>query len=184
MKNQPRLTTDRLILRGFELTDAPMVQLLAGAYEIAKTTLNIPHPYKAGMAETWIGTHQEEYRSGKGLVFAMVDRSDNQLMGAMGLIISHRFNRAELGYWVGKPFWGRGYATEAARELVRYGFQELKLNRIYATHMTHNPASGRVMQKIGMEAEGLLRQHALKWDQFLDLAVYGILAETWLQDNK
>ena len=183
MKTYPRLTTDRLILRGFEQGDAPLIQILAGNYEIAKMTLNIPHPYEKGMAESWINTHQTDYDAGGGVIFAITKGSNQELMGAIGLVINQRFNRAELGYWIGKPHWGRGYATEAASELLRYGFQDLKLNKIHATHMTRNPASGRVMQKIGMESEGLLKQHALKWDQFVDMAAYGILAETWHLNN-
>jgi len=183
MQNYPELQTRRLILRGFRETDAPTVQTLAGAVEVAKMTLNIPHPYADGMAESWIATHQQELASGTGVVFALVRRKDQQLVGALGLVITSHFSRAELGYWIGKPFWGQGLATEAAREVLRFGFQDLQLNKIHASHMTRNPASGRVMQKIGMQQEGLLKQHALKWDQFVDLAIYGILAETWRQQD-
>jgi len=183
MKAYPTLTTDRLILRKFEETDASIVKMLAGDYEIAKMTLNIPHPYEIQMAESWIATHQQEYDDDMGVVFAMVNPEYDDLVGAIGLTITQRFNRAELGYWVGKAHWGRGYATEASLEILKYAFEELKINKITATHMTRNPASGRVIKKIGMEYEGLLRQHALKWDQFLDIAAYGILAETWRQNH-
>lgn len=166
------------------MSDADRVRTLAGEYEIARMTLNIPHPYNTDMAKDWIDTHDEEFKSGKGIVFAMVLQETDDLVGAMGLIISERFNRAEIGYWVGKPYWSNGYATEAAVELLRYGFMELELNKIHASHMVRNPASGRVMQKIGMQPEGLLKQHALKWDEFLDMAVYGILSETWHRKNK
>lgn len=179
MSNYPKLKTKRLLLRGFQLSDAAAVQKLAGAHEVAEMTLNIPHPYENGMAEAWISTHQKEFETGLTVVFALTLHESHDLIGAMGLIITQRFNRAELGYWVGKPYWGQGFATEAAVEVLRYGFQILKLNKICATHMTSNPASGKVMQKIGMESEGLLKQHALKWDQYVDLATYGILAENW-----
>ncbi len=184
MNNYPKLNTKRLLLRGFQLSDAAVVQKLAGAYEVAETTLNIPHPYESGMAETWISTHQKQFENSSGVVFAVTLKESNDLIAAMGLGITQRFNRAELGYWVGKPYWGQGYATEAATEVLRYGFQNLKLNKIYASHMTGNPASGRVIQKIGMEPEGLLKQHALKWDQFVDLAAYGILAENWRSSHE
>ena len=184
MMTYPRLQTERLLLRGFRPADAPAVRELAGAFEVAKTTLNIPHPYKESMAEAWISTHQEDFEAGRSLIFALTLAEQQQLIGAMGLIITSRYNRAELGYWVGKPYWGHGYATEAAAAVLRFGFQELNLNKIHASHMSHNPASGRVMQKIGMQQEGLLQQHALKWDQFVDLAVYGILATDWRQINE
>ena len=179
----PELQTRHLLLRGFRKADGPQVRHLAGAPEVAETTLNIPHPYQAGMAESWIASHRREYESGRGITLAVTLADSQQLVGAMGLILTRRFSRAELGYWIGKPYWGRGYATEAAAAMLRFGFQTLKLNKIHASHMTRNPASGRVMQKIGMVQEGLLRQHALKWDQFVDLAVYGLLAEDWLAEQ-
>jgi [ribosomal protein S5]-alanine N-acetyltransferase len=80
-----------------------------------------------------------------------------------------------LGYWIGKPYWGRGFCTEAARAVLRYAFTELGLNRVHAYHFHHNPASGRVLQKIGMTHEGLLRQHVKKWGQFIDNELYSIL---------
>jgi RimJ/RimL family protein N-acetyltransferase len=74
------------------------------------------------------------------------------------------------------PYWGRGYATEAALAVIAFGFEELGLNRIYAQHMASNPASGRVMQKAGMRHEGTLRQHVTKFGIVDDIAIYGILA--------
>ena len=76
---------------------------------------------------------------------------------------------------MGKPYWGKGYCTEAAREIVRYGFDELGLNRIFGEYMAGNSASGRVMEKIGMEYEGRLRQHMMKWGEPQDMMVYSIL---------
>lgn len=178
-KIYPQLNTERLVLRAFTLQDAERVQQLAGSRAVAETTLNIPHPYESGMAEAWISTHEASFVEGGGVVFAMVLAETNELIGAIGLTITQRFNHAELGYWVGQPFWGKGYATEAAAKLLAYGFDALKLHRIHATHMIHNPASGRVMEKIGMRKEGLLKEHALKWDQYVDLAVYGFLQSDW-----
>jgi len=179
MSGIPQLKTERLILRGFKDSDAPEVQKLAGSQAIAATTLNIPHPYEAGMAEKWIATHQVEFDQGLSAIFAIILAESNELVGAIGLGITAAYHRAELGYWVGKPFWDRGYATEAATELLRYGFLDLSLNRIFANHMTHNPASGAVMRKIGMSPEGVLKQHAFKENEYVDLAIYGIVAETW-----
>ena len=82
----------------------------------------------------------------------------------------------EIGYWVGLPYWNRGYATEASAALLDFGFDVLGLNRILARHITRNPASGRVMQKVGMEFEGISRQHFLARGQFEDVACYAILS--------
>jgi ribosomal-protein-alanine N-acetyltransferase len=99
------------------------------------------------------------------------------LVGAIGLGIEPEHSRAELGYWVGVPFWREGYATEAGREVVRYAFEELGLNRVYAFHFTRNPASGRVLEKIGMTHEGARRAHTLKGSEYLDNEAYGILRD-------
>lgn len=179
MSQLPVLETSRLRLRPFTLTDAPEVQRLAGAREIAEMTLNIPHPYPDGAAEEWISAHQPQFEAGKQAIFALTFRADHALCGAMGLSINHNNANAELGYWIGTPFWGRGYATEAGQAVVRYGFTTLGLHRIHATHLGRNPASGRVMQKLGMQYEGLLRQHVRNWNNFEDLAVYGLLRDEW-----
>jgi ribosomal-protein-alanine N-acetyltransferase len=175
MDKSPQIKTRRLLLRPFTLADAPMVQQLAGHSDIAATTLNIPHPYEDGQAEKWIEISAERHRRGELVNFAVVLRKENLLIGAIGLTINKGNEYAEMGYWIGRPYWGQGYCSEAAREVLRFGFIELSLNRIYATHMTRNPASGRVMEKIGMKYEGCLREHARKWGQFEDLKVYGIL---------
>ena len=179
MKEQPTLKTERLILRPFTLADAPDVLRLAGERDIASTTLNIPHPYRPGMAETWIATHPEAFDRGETVTFALARRADNTLIGAIGLRLEPEHHLAELGYWVGKPYWNQGYATEAARAVIGYGFEELRLNRIYASHLTRNPASGRVLQKIGMTREGCLRKHIFKWGEHLDIEQYGILRSEW-----
>lgn len=176
---QPIVDTTRLILRPFALADAPTVQRLAGAYEVADTTLNIPHPYPDGAAEQWIATHAENFNTGDSATFAIVLRATSELCGAIGLDISPRHRRAELAYWIGVPYWNQDYATEAAAVLLTYGFTALQLHRIHARHVTRNPASGRVMQKIGMTFEGIQREHFRKGDRFEDVANYGILRQEW-----
>jgi ribosomal-protein-alanine N-acetyltransferase len=183
MKERPTLETTRLILRPFTVADAPDVQRLAGDREIASTTLNVPHPYEDGMAEQWIGTHQAKYERGELVNFAIVRRADNALIGAIGLQINQQHTHAELGYWIGKPYWNAGYCTEAAQAVVGYGFEVLGLHRIHASYLTRNPASGRVMQKLGMLNEGCLRQHVNKWEVFEDLAIYGILKSEYVSHN-
>lgn len=176
---QPTLITDRLVLRPFELADGPAVRLLAGHQAIADTTLHIPHPYEEGMAESWIATHQERFENGAGAIFAICLKPDGPLIGAIGLDIEGAHSRAELGYWIGKPYWNRGYCTEAAGAVIAYAFDTLRLNRVQARHFRRNPASGRVMQKIGMIREGCLRQSVQKWGVFEDLEIYSILREEY-----
>lgn len=177
--SQPTLSTERLIVRPFTLADAPRVQELASARELAATTANIPHPYADGMAEAWISTHADNFAQQRGVSFALTLRSDGMLCGAVGVMLTMAHRHGELGYWIGLPFWNQGYATEAAQAIVSYAFQAFDLHRIFARHMASNPASGRVMQKIGMTYEGCMRQHQLKWDVFEDMALYGVLRSEW-----
>jgi RimJ/RimL family protein N-acetyltransferase len=164
-----------LVLRPFELSDSPRVQFLAGDRAIAATTLIVPHPYEDGMAEQWIGAHQERFERGQEVVFAITRKDGGEVIGAIGLTLNLAQEIAVLGYWIGKAYWGCGYCTEAGRAVLRYAFGQLHLHRVHARHLTHNPASGRVMQKLGMRHEGRLRQHVKKWDEFFDVEVYGIL---------
>ena len=172
---QPLLQTPRLVLRPFELADAPDVQRLAGAREIADTTLRIPHPYPDGAAAEWIKTHGPAWERGAGVSYAITLREAPAVVGAIGLEIARHSSWGELGYWVAVSNWNRGYCTEAARTVLAFGFNELLLHRIQARHLTRNPASGRVLQKIGMRLEGIHREAVRKWDRFEDLAVYGVL---------
>jgi RimJ/RimL family protein N-acetyltransferase len=177
MKPQPTLRTARLVLRPFEPADAPDVQRLAGAYEIALNTAMIPHPYPDGAAEEFVANMAVLYEKNELHNFAIT--SEGQLAGSIGLMMK-KDRIAEIGYWIAVPYWGRGFASEAGQELVRYGFEECDLVRIYAGHYGRNPASGRVLQKLGMTCEGTQRRHACKWGEYLDVVNYGLLREEWL----
>jgi ribosomal-protein-alanine N-acetyltransferase len=180
MRSHPTLQTERLVLREFELEDAPDVRRLAGEPEIARMTLLIPHPYEEGMAEAWISSQRPAYEAGEHVNFAVTLRGEGTLVGSITLGLNPRDDNGELGYWIGVPYWGRGYCTEAAREVVRYGFEDLGLHRIHASHFGSNPASGRVMQKIGMSYEGTRREHYKKWGEYEDRVDYGLLAGEYL----
>lgn len=180
---QPILETERLILRPFRLTDPADVQRMAGDRAIAETTATIPHPYPDGAAEAWIATHPDRFASGDSVTFALTRRDDGALLGAIGLEINAQMQRAELGYWVGKPYWNQGYCTEAARAVLRYAFEARGLRRVFAQHYGRNPASGRVMLKAGMQPEGTLRQHTLKWGAVDDVLVYGVVRGEWCESS-
>lgn len=177
--NRPVLNTERLTLRLFEPADAPAVQQLAGAYEVALNTLTIPHPYPEGAAAEWIASNEKMFEEGKMINLAIVVRDTGEVAGSIGLVLTPQHDKAEIGYWIGVPYWNRGYATEAARALIDFGFAECGLNRIDAGHFDRNPSSGRVMQKAGMQYEGRLRQYIKKWDDYLDVDYYAILRSEW-----
>lgn len=180
LTTQPVLATPRLVLRPFEPSDACDVQRLAGARQVAATTFNIPHPYPDGEAEAWIAGHAPAFEEGTQVVFAVTRRENGELVGAVELGVDREHGRADLTFWIGAPYWNRGYATEAVRRVIAYGFSELRLNRIQAMHLPRNAACGRVMQKAGMRFEGILRQHVRKEGVYEDAAVYAILAADYL----
>jgi [ribosomal protein S5]-alanine N-acetyltransferase len=175
---QPVLTTARLVLRPFTVADAPLVQRYAGDALIADTTLNIPHPYLDGVAEGWIASQPGAWERRRAVVFA-VTPADEPLVGAIALELALEHRRGELGYWIGVPFWGRGYATEAVRAVLRFGFETLSLDRIHAAYLARNPASGRVLAGTGFRPEGRLRSHIVKRGCAEDLELAGLLRSEW-----
>lgn len=179
MKTFPTLASERLILRRLELDDAPLIYDYMTEREIAANTMLIPYPYPAGAAEDWInGTHQSDDYS-----FALIRKADNLFLGACGIGSDTSHKRAEIGYWLGKPFWGQGYMSEAARRVIQFGFEELDLNRIQATYFTYNLASRRVMEKAGMTYEGTLRNYVMKWGEFMDMGMCSILRADYDAQN-
>jgi ribosomal-protein-alanine N-acetyltransferase len=173
------LRTARLLLRSFDDEDVPALVRLAGAREVAATTLQIPHPYTELDARNFLAQAADDHAAGGAVIFAISILSSGELCGAIGLHLARAHGRAELGYWMGVPFWGKGYATEAASAAVAFGFDTLRLHRIFAHHFTGNIASQRVLEKIGMRHEGRFPQHIQKWDQFIDVENYGLLAEEY-----
>jgi ribosomal-protein-alanine N-acetyltransferase len=167
------LETPRLILREFSESDIPELVPLIGAREVAATTLRIPHPYEEKHAREFFATVPKENE----LRLAIRLRSTGRLCGGIGLHPDTEPQRAELGYWIGLPFWGNGYATEAAGAVIEYGFEKLKLERIFASHFKGNEKSGRVLQKVGMHHEGRVRHGVMKAGRLLDLETYGMVRE-------
>ena len=175
MSTHPTLETARLKLRPYTEADIPELLPLIGTRDVAATTLRIAHPYTEQDAKIFLELAKDPDK----LWLAITLRSDGRQMGGIGLRVEKQHRHAELGYWLGVPFWGHGYATEAATAMVRYGFHTLALHRIFASHFKHNPTSGRILTKIGMQHEGCQREHLRKWDRFVDSELYGILRREW-----
>ena len=173
----PTLDTARLKMRPYTEADIPELLPLIGTREVAATTLRIAHPYTEQDARDFLALAQEPGKI--WLAITLRSDGDGRQIGGIGLRVDDQHQHAELGYWLGVPYWGQGYATEAAREMLRYGFEELALHRIFASHFKHNPASGKILRKLGMRHEGCQREHLRKWDQFVDSELYGILRQEW-----
>ena len=175
MKTDPTLETVRLRLRPYAEADIAELLPLIGTREVAATTLRIAHPYTEKDARAFLALTQDPDK----IWLAITLRDDGSQIGGVGLRLDHPHQHAELGYWLGVPYWGKGYATEAARGMLRYGFEDLGLHRIFASHFKHNVSSGRILKKLGMRYEGCQREHLRKWDQFVDSELYGILRQEW-----
>lgn len=168
----PVLSTERLVLNQVLYSDINAIKDLAGHPKIAETTLNIPSSYTIQDATNWINGIYEGYKKNTQITFAIRTKHYLTLMGAISLKINQKFNNAEIGYWVGVPYWNKGYATEVLARIIRFCFEDLLLHKIFATYLAHNEPSGKVMRKNGMVREGVLKDHIKKGEKYFDLIQY------------
>lgn len=175
LKEFPRIDTERLILSQLEEKDIPFIVEFLQHRIFSDLTSNIPYPYTEEDATFWLKMSKDAFENKTGFTFGIRNK-EGQLIGAIGLH-DRDDDKAELGYWIGIPYWNKGYVTEAAKAIVNFGFEELELNKIYATHLIHNPASGKIMEKIGMEKEALLKQHVKHDTEYFDLVMYSIFKD-------
>lgn len=171
--------TDRLILRPLEKGDAVAIDNLLADIELARTTLNIPYPYPDGLAEQWINRVTEKMKKGSHYSFAIILKGTMQFIGSITLDIALNHKRAEMTYWIGKPFWDNGYVTEAASRIISLAFEDLHVNRVWAAVMRKNKPSVEVMKKLNLFYEGTFHQHVLKWGVYEDVSYYGIVKEQY-----
>jgi ribosomal-protein-alanine N-acetyltransferase len=174
------LKTNRLVLRSPVPEDAGAIQHYVSDRRIAETTALIPHPYPAGGALEWIRRSAVTLREGKGVDFSILLRDRGELVGVVGLI--DRGFDSSLGYWIGVPHWGKGYATEAVHRVIRHAFNARRLPALHACHFAHNPASVRVMQKAGLLYQGVEPLGSSRDGVRYDRVCYGITASAW-RDN-
>jgi len=171
-------------LRPFKLNDAKRVQFLAGDISIASGAINIPHPYLDGIAESWISTHHKEYKKGNSLILAITLKESGLLIGSVGLYVNKTHHHAELGYWIGKDYWGNGYCSEAVSGIIYYAFSQMNLNKIFANFLTRNSASRSVLIKNGFCKEGFFKKHIKYADSFEDVECYGLLKDDYFSSAK
>ena len=184
MKSIPIITTQRLTLGALTASDIPTIVSYAGNINIAKNLLNLPHPYQEKDAIFWLNMIHQGWSDESMCIFGIRSQETKQFIGGVGLHINKSFSRGELGYWIGEPHWGKGYMSEALGAIIKYGFEEKKLHKIYAIHFLDNPASGKVMIHNGMVKEGEFKEHVKNMDGYKDVAQYGLTRKQYDTNRK
>ena len=168
--------TARLLLDALAEEDVPSLVTLAGDRAIADTTISVPHPLDAVVARQWLARLGRSMALDRARYFAVRELAHSELIGMVSLRgIDREHEEAELSFWIGRPFWRRGYATEAACAVVDHAFDVLGLNRLVAHHMVRNPSSGHVLGRLGFRQEGLLRERVKKWGVYEDVVLMSLL---------
>jgi RimJ/RimL family protein N-acetyltransferase len=127
------------------------------------------------MAEEFIAAQERAISEGKAFNLGIFSQTTGELIGGIGLRVDKQHDTAELGYWIGKPYWGNGYCTEAVAAMVEFGFSQFGWRKIYAEHFSDNPASGRVLEKLGFVREGRRRKHVQRFGKIQDVELYGLI---------
>lgn len=179
MNNLPVLETQRLLLRSLNLDDAADIFEYAADAKVAQYASWSVHK-SIDDSKYFLTTIIEQYQKHQLADWGIVCKADNKVIGTCGFtnwIATAR--RAEIGYALSSKYWGQGYMPEAVRLLFGFGFGMMKLNRIEARCIIANTASARVMEKVGMQFEGVLRQHLYAKGNFHDVKIYAILKQDW-----
>ena len=171
------METERLIIRQFTPEDALDIYECCNDFELVKTTLGIPWPYTEEDAKSWIINKEKDKNNGSSYEFAIcLKENPTEVIGCISLMGTNSpAKKAELGYWIERKKWNNGYATEASKAMIDFGFNQLNLNSIYARFFDINPASGKVMEKCNMKYVGMLRQHEFRFNNFYNIKFYEIL---------
>lgn len=173
----PTLQTPRLILRKMTMADAQDMYDYSRDPEVSRHVLWDAHR-SVGESRAYLRYILRQYRNNEPSSWGMELRETGMLVGTIGFMWWNRDNRsAEVGYSLARSQWNKGLMTEALREVIRFGFEEMSLHRVEAQHETTNPASGRVMQKVGMRKEGDLRGRLYNKGRYVDVSLYAILRE-------
>jgi ribosomal-protein-alanine N-acetyltransferase len=185
MEKFPKLETERLILDQIKLADIPEIVTYAGNIKITENTRTMPHPYFEEDAISWMHMVNQGFKNKDNFIFALRKKSYKAFMGGIGLTLNVENNRAELGYWIAEPFWNKGYTTEGVKAILKFGFEELNLNKIIAVYLSTNEASRKVMIKNGMikEAEfidhDIKRGHSIEDQNYVSLIQYRMIKKEY-----
>ncbi|MFD2671468.1 GNAT family N-acetyltransferase [Marinicrinis sediminis] len=174
-KQMPVLHTSRLTLRPLKSSDATDIFAYCSDREMTRYTIWETHQTIAD-TEAFLNGTFAQYERGEVSPWGMVEKQSGQIIGTVGFISWDTVNdRAELGYALSRSCWGKGYMSEAVQELVKFGFERMELVRIEARCHPNNIGSERVMQKSGMQFEGILRKHIRAKGRYEDVKMYAII---------
>jgi RimJ/RimL family protein N-acetyltransferase len=148
-----------LLLRPPEQADVPFIASLMSDFDVVKNLSRAPYPYRDDHAREFLGRQEEGRIKGTDFVFAIMRKGDGAFLGASGVHL--RENGFELGYWLGKPYWKQGYATEAGAEVLAFAFRNLRADRVWAGWFHDNPKSGNVLRKLGFRPDGADERNCL-----------------------
>jgi [ribosomal protein S5]-alanine N-acetyltransferase len=166
------IKTKKFILRRFRMSDAGSIVRHANDKLVARYLERLPHPYTLKDAKVWLGKKLKEYKQKNPKEFVFAIDIDGEAVGAIGFHKIIHGHKAEMGYWLGKKYWGRGFMTEIVKHASQYAIKAFKLRRLQAYTFPFNKASMRVLEKNGFKLEGILRKEIKKDNKFLDAHVY------------
>ena len=182
--NFPELMTETLRLRKIKISDVPSLLKYCHNKKISEQIINIPYPYREEDAVFRINFVWQGFKNKERYVFAITLKNSDELIGEIGLHMDKSNNSAQFGYWIAEPFWGKGIASEATAAILKFGFMDLHLNKIYATHYPENPASGKVMLKNKMIKEAELKEQYNVEGIYKDVIQYRLTKEEYLDLTK
>jgi len=176
--------TERLFLRRLRVADAEdYFQFASNPIVTARTTWDRHHCIEDSVS--YLEKVENRYKQREEFHWGIVHKANNKLIGRTGLIrIDPAHEKAELAYVLSNDYWSQGIVTEATYSIVAYCFLELGLNRIEARCNHDNPGSYKVMEKLGLTFEGLLRKQLKIKGEFVDQLMYAALREDWIRDRK
>ncbi len=173
------LTTERFTLRALRLGDAAAVHRLVNDWDVAKNLARVPFPYPSTLAEEWIASTHDQMAAGDAWHLAITGEENGAevLVGCVGLTRSQKDDSAELGYWIGRRYWGHGVAPEAAGKLARWALANLDLGLITASALTDNVRSQAVLRRIGFRDAGQGSQDFVSRGGAMPVALFALRRE-------
>jgi len=181
--NFPTLETERLILRKLRLEDAKDLFEYASDPKVSKYVTWETHKSIEDSINLIKFTH-ERYEKREGIIWGIVYKENKKVIGTCDISPVTKHFRAEIAYALSRDYWGKGIATEAVKEAIRFGFEKMNLNRIQAMCSPENIGSYRVMEKVGMKYEGLIREYMYVKGKFQDLKLYSIVRREYFEQMR